>query len=110
MVLVRQTLPRQQEIRNVLHAYTTGRSHEMAGEEEQLEERSKADTAATTSAATDTPKANVSSTAPASDSKLALSKSLQAALLTTAGLTQDQFQKIWDDACKNIGWENWIIY
>jgi hypothetical protein len=34
-------------------------------------------------------------------SKLLLSKSLQAALVTTAGLTEDQFNKIWADACGN---------
>jgi hypothetical protein len=35
--------------------------------------------------------------------KLALSKSLQAALVTTAGLSADQFQKIWADACNELG-------
>ena len=34
-----------------------------------------------------------------SAAKLSLSKSLQAALVTTAGLSADQFQKIWADAC-----------
>jgi hypothetical protein len=35
--------------------------------------------------------------------KLSLSKSLQAALVTTAGLSADQFQKIWADACSESG-------
>jgi hypothetical protein len=35
--------------------------------------------------------------------KLSLSKSLQAALVTTAGLSVDQFQKIWVEACNESG-------
>jgi hypothetical protein len=31
--------------------------------------------------------------------KLSLSKSLQAALVTLAGLSADQFQKIWAETC-----------
>jgi len=38
-----------------------------------------------------------------SAAKLSLSKSLQAALVTTAGLSADQFQKIWADACSKLG-------
>jgi hypothetical protein len=38
-----------------------------------------------------------------SAAKLSLSKSLQAALVTTAGLSADQFQKIWSDACNESG-------
>jgi len=34
---------------------------------------------------------------------VSLSKSLQAALVTTAGLSADQFQKIWSDACNELG-------
>lgn len=58
--------------------------------------------ATSTPAPANAPKPTAPSAA-SSDSKLALSKSLQAALLTTAGLTQDQFQKIWDDACNASG-------
>ena len=36
-------------------------------------------------------------------SKLSLSKSLQAALVTTAGISEDQFNKIWADACSASG-------
>jgi hypothetical protein len=36
-------------------------------------------------------------------SKLLLSKSLQMALVTTAGLTEDQFNKIWADARSATG-------
>jgi hypothetical protein len=35
--------------------------------------------------------------------KLSLSKSLQAALVTTAGISEDQFKKIWADACNASG-------
>jgi len=35
--------------------------------------------------------------------KLSLSKLLQAALVTTAGITEDQFKKIWADACSASG-------
>jgi hypothetical protein len=38
-----------------------------------------------------------------SAAKLSLSKSLQAALVTTAGFSADQFQKIWADACSESG-------
>ena len=38
-----------------------------------------------------------------SASKLSLSKSLQAALVTTAGITEDQFKKIWAKACNASG-------
>jgi hypothetical protein len=36
-------------------------------------------------------------------SKLSLSKSLQAALVTTAGISESQFEKIWNDACNASG-------
>jgi hypothetical protein len=36
-------------------------------------------------------------------SKLSLSKSLQAALVMTAGITESQFKKIWADACSALG-------
>jgi hypothetical protein len=36
-------------------------------------------------------------------SKLSLSKSLQATLVTTAGLSESQFNKIWADACSALG-------
>jgi hypothetical protein len=36
-------------------------------------------------------------------SKLSLSKSLQSALMTTAGISEDQFKKIWADACASSG-------
>jgi hypothetical protein len=35
--------------------------------------------------------------------KLSLSKSLHAALVTTAGLSAEQFQKIWAEACNESG-------
>ena len=36
-------------------------------------------------------------------SKLSLSKSLQAALVTKTGISEDQFNKIWSDACNASG-------
>jgi hypothetical protein len=39
----------------------------------------------------------------ASTSKLYLAKSLQEALTTTAGLSEDQFNRIWADACDALG-------
>jgi hypothetical protein len=36
-------------------------------------------------------------------SKLLLSKSLQSALMTKAGISEDQFKKIWDEACSSLG-------
>jgi hypothetical protein len=36
-------------------------------------------------------------------SKLSLSKSLQSALMTKAGISQDQFKKIWNHACASLG-------
>ncbi len=35
--------------------------------------------------------------------KLSLSKSLQAALIKTAGISEDEFNKIWADACSALG-------
>ncbi len=53
------------------------------------------------------PPAGPPSTTPAasaaSTSKLSLAKSLQEALTTTVGLSEDQFNKIWADACNASG-------
>ncbi len=38
-----------------------------------------------------------------SAAKLSLSKSLLAALVTTAGITEDQLNKIWANACNALG-------
>ena len=35
--------------------------------------------------------------------KLSLSKSLQSALMTKAGFSEDAFKKIWDEACASLG-------
>ncbi len=48
------------------------------------------------------------------DKKVDLSQSLQAALMTKSGISEDHFQSIWNKACKklgnqmalNIGWGN----
>ena len=43
------------------------------------------------------------STASTNVSKLSLAKSLQEALTTTAGLSEDQFHKIWQNCCDGLG-------
>ena len=60
-------------------------------------------TALTGNDPTDKPAATPSVSNNSSASKLSLSKSLQAALVTTAGLTEDQFKKIWAEACSASG-------
>jgi hypothetical protein len=52
-----------------------------------------------------TPKAPtpVSGSTDPSAAKLSLSKSLQAALVTTASTSADQFQKIWAEVCNELG-------
>jgi hypothetical protein len=53
------------------------------------------------------PSAGPPSTTPAasaaSTSKLSMAKSLQEALTTTAGLSDNQFNKIWENACNALG-------
>jgi hypothetical protein len=46
---------------------------------------------------------NAAATISTNASKLSLAKSLQEALTTTAGLTEDQFQKIWQNCCDALG-------
>jgi hypothetical protein len=45
-----------------------------------------------------TPKSSIGDSA-----KLTLLKSLQSALMTKAGCSEDQFKKIWDDSCSSLG-------
>ncbi len=54
---------------------------------------------ATTPASAPTPKQSSMPNA----AKLSLVKSLQEALTTTAGLTKDQFNKIWESCCNALG-------
>ncbi len=46
---------------------------------------------------------SVSGSTDSSAAKLSLSKSLQAALVTTDGLSADQFQTMWAEACNVLG-------
>jgi hypothetical protein len=46
---------------------------------------------------------DAASTVSTNTSKLSLAKSLQEALMTTAGLSEDQFQKIWQNCCDALG-------
>jgi hypothetical protein len=54
---------------------------------------------ATTPASAPTPKPSLTPDA----EKLSLAKSLQEALMTTVGLTYDQFNKIWENCCSALG-------
>ncbi len=54
---------------------------------------------ATTPASAPTPKPSLTPDA----AKLSLAKSLQEALTTTVGLTDDQFNKIWENCCSALG-------
>ena len=45
-----------------------------------------------------TPKSNIGDSL-----KLSLSKSLQSALMSKAGISEDAFKKIWDEACASSG-------
>jgi hypothetical protein len=49
------------------------------------------------------PTSTPASTPSTNASKLSLAKSLQEALTTTAGLSEDQFQKIWQKCCDSSG-------
>jgi hypothetical protein len=72
-------------------------------------EKYKQDQAAKKGNSTPTAPATLSSPAAAikpntgDSSKLLLSKSLQSALMTKAGILEDQFKKIWDEACSSSG-------
>jgi hypothetical protein len=60
-------------------------------------------TASEASSSTTAPSNPASTLNTAAASKLSLAKSLQEALTTTAGLTEDQFQKIWQTCCDASG-------
>ena len=64
------------------------------------EQRKKGRKGASTQASTDNKETPAIANAA---SKLSLSKSLQAALATTAGNSEDQFNKIWAEACNASG-------
>jgi hypothetical protein len=53
--------------------------------------------------ATNTKPKSVSTINNSAASKLSLSKSLQAVLVTTASLSESQFNKIWADTCNALG-------
>jgi hypothetical protein len=63
--------------------------------------KANSDTAAPSDSAKPTADSKSSNAKPTT--QLALSKSLQAALMTKAGVTADQFQQIWNDACDELG-------
>ena len=77
----------------------------MAGAQEQLEKGLKENNE--TMAMSDSSKLTAVSKPSSDDTKpttqLALSKSLQAALMTKTRVTANQFQQIWNDACNESG-------
>jgi hypothetical protein len=81
-------------------------THKPDGHDTWLERRKKPKPGASPATSAST---SAKSAAPASvlndlsAAKLSLSKSLQAALVTTAGISEDQFKKIWNDACNASG-------
>jgi hypothetical protein len=74
-------------------------------------EKFKKDNAVKKGNVTPTPSVTLPSSAPnaaaksnmGDSSKLSLSKSLQSALMTKAGIPEDAFKKIWDEACASLG-------
>ncbi len=69
-----------------------------------VERRTKGNRRASKFASTDDkPKPTPPVSNDSSASKLSLSKSLQVALVKTAGISEDQFNKIWADACSASG-------
>jgi len=82
-------------------------THKPDGHQSWVDRRNKGRkpnaTALTGNDPTDKPAVTPSVSNDSSASKLSLSKSLQAALVTTAGLTEDQFKKIWAEACSALG-------
>jgi hypothetical protein len=76
-------------------------------------EKFKKDNAAKKGNTTPTPSVTLPSSAPTGaaskssnigdSSKLSLLKSLQSALMTKAGISEDAFKKIWDEACASLG-------
>jgi hypothetical protein len=74
-------------------------------------EKYKKDNAAKKGNSTPTPSVTLPFSAPTAasksnignSSKLSLSKSLQSALMTKAGISEDAFKKIWDEACASSG-------
>ena len=81
-------------------------THKPDGHDAWLVRRKKPTSGTSTAASASTsakPAASASVLNKSSAAKLSLSKSLQAALVTTAGISEDQFKKIWNDACNASG-------
>ena len=66
----------------------------------QGKKSSSSNTQAATPASVPPAAASIAST---NASKLSLAKSFQEALMTTTGLTEDRFQKIWQNCCNALG-------
>ena len=74
-----------------------------ARKDEFNKKRGKKNGPSTTTPASSSSPAAPTSAASTNASKLSLAKSLQEALTTTAGLSEDQFQKIWQSCCDASG-------
>jgi hypothetical protein len=79
-------------------------THKLDQHDSWVERRTKGNRRASNIASTNS---KLKATPPASNdssaSKLSLSKSLQVALVTMAGISDDQFNKIWANACSALG-------
>ena len=82
-------------------------THKPDGHQSWIERRNKGRKGSATASTGNDPAGKPTTTPSVSNdssaSKLSLSKSLQAALVTTAGITEDQFKKIWAEACNALG-------
>jgi len=82
-------------------------THKPDGHQSWIERRNKGRKGGATASTGNDPAGKPTTTPSVSNdssaSKLSLSKSLQAALVTTAGITEDQFKKIWAEACNASG-------
>jgi hypothetical protein len=81
-------------------------THKPDGHDAWLVRRKKPTSGTSTAASASTsakPAASASVLNESSAATLSLSKSLQAALVTTAGISEDQFKKIWNNACNASG-------
>jgi hypothetical protein len=79
-------------------------THKLDQHDRWVKRRTKRNKRASNVASTDgKPKPTPPVSNDSSASKLSLSKSLQGALVTTAGISEDQFNKIWADICSTLG-------
>ena len=83
----------------ITHKPGEGHKEWKRNKEERRGQRSKATPTPTKPSYADATK----STESATKKKLSLSQKLQAALCTQTGISEDHFQKVWDEACDESG-------